>query len=84
MTITDLGHSKSFQKILTKQGFKFKLNTKVTSLKREGDTVTVEIESAKDGKKDTVSWARFWRTLADSCVDHIRRGIGRHWPKTIH
>ncbi|CAG7851228.1 Dihydrolipoyl dehydrogenase, mitochondrial; AltName: Full=Dihydrolipoamide dehydrogenase; AltName: Full=Glycine decarboxylase complex subunit L; AltName: Full=Lipoamide dehydrogenase component of pyruvate dehydrogenase complex; AltName: Full=Pyruvate dehydrogenase complex E3 component; Flags: Precursor [Serendipita indica DSM 11827] len=47
--------AKSFQKILQKQGFKFKLNTKVTSLKREGDTVTVEIESAKDGKKETIT-----------------------------
>jgi dihydrolipoamide dehydrogenase len=45
---------KSFQKILQKQGFKFKLNTKVTSLKREGDTVTIEVEGAKDGKKETV------------------------------
>ncbi|KAG8867083.1 dihydrolipoamide dehydrogenase precursor [Serendipita sp. 405] len=46
---------KSFQKILQKQGFKFKLNTKVTSLKREGETVTVEIEGAKDGKKETIT-----------------------------
>ncbi|KAG8824095.1 dihydrolipoamide dehydrogenase precursor [Serendipita sp. 401] len=47
--------AKSFQKILQKQGFKFKLNTKVTSLKREGETVTVEIEGAKDGKKETIT-----------------------------
>jgi dihydrolipoamide dehydrogenase len=47
-------YSKNFQKILTKQGFKFKLNNKVTSLAREGDTVKLEIESAKDGKKETV------------------------------
>jgi len=48
------GDRKSFQKILQKQGFKFKLNTKVTSLKREGDTVTVEVEGVKDGKRETV------------------------------
>ncbi|KAG8797120.1 dihydrolipoamide dehydrogenase precursor [Serendipita sp. 399] len=47
--------AKNFQKILQKQGFKFKLNTKVTSLKREGETVTIEIEGAKDGKKETIS-----------------------------
>ncbi|KIM23875.1 hypothetical protein M408DRAFT_27473, partial [Serendipita vermifera MAFF 305830] len=47
--------AKSFQKILTKQGFKFKLNTKVTSLKREGDVVTIEVEGAKDGKKETLT-----------------------------
>jgi dihydrolipoamide dehydrogenase len=50
----DVQYSKNFQKILTKQGFKFKLNNKVTSLAREGDTVKLEIESAKDGKKETV------------------------------
>jgi L-2-hydroxyglutarate oxidase LhgO len=52
---------KNFQKILQKQGFKFKLNTKVTSLKREGDTVTLEVEGAKDGKKETVSYPTSWR-----------------------
>ncbi|PVF96375.1 putative LPD1-dihydrolipoamide dehydrogenase precursor [Serendipita vermifera] len=46
--------AKSFQKILQKQGFKFKLNTKVTSLKREGDLVHIEIEGAKDGKKESI------------------------------
>jgi dihydrolipoamide dehydrogenase len=51
---------KSFQKILQKQGFKFKLNTKVTSLKREGDIVTMEVEGAKDGKKETVDNLSFY------------------------
>ena len=47
--------SKSFQKILAKQGIKFKLNTKVLSASREGDKVTVKVDSAKGGKEETVS-----------------------------
>jgi dihydrolipoamide dehydrogenase len=54
---------KSFQKILQKQGFKFKLNTKVTSLKREGDVVTIEVEGAKDGKKETVGYLSSWNPI---------------------
>lgn len=43
--------SKNFQRILTKQGMKFKLNTKVMGAKVEGGTATVSLEGAKDGKK---------------------------------
>jgi hypothetical protein len=46
---------KSFQKILQKQGFKFKLNTKVTSIERKGDTVFTQVEAAKGGSETTVS-----------------------------
>lgn len=44
--------SKQFQRIMTKQGLKFKLNTKVTGAVRQGDTVKVTVEGAKDGKVD--------------------------------
>lgn len=40
--------SKSFQKILTKQGLKFKLGYKVTGAVRNGNSVTVSLEK-KDG-----------------------------------
>lgn len=40
--------SKTFQKVLTKQGLKFKLGYKVTGAQRNGDTVSVSIEK-KDG-----------------------------------
>lgn len=40
--------AKSFQKILTKQGLKFKLGYKVTGATRSGDSVTVKLEK-KDG-----------------------------------
>jgi dihydrolipoamide dehydrogenase len=43
--------SKNFQRSLTKQGFKFLLNTKVTGAKENGGTITVSVEGAKDGKK---------------------------------
>ncbi|KIR24612.1 dihydrolipoyl dehydrogenase [Cryptococcus deuterogattii LA55] len=45
---------KQFQRILTKQGFKFKLNTKVVSGHREGDTVKLKVDSAKGGKEETI------------------------------
>ena len=57
--------SKQTQKILTKQGMKFKLNTKVNSGKREGDTVKLEIEAAKGGKNETLE--------ADVCLVAIGR-----------
>jgi L-2-hydroxyglutarate oxidase LhgO len=53
--IREFAHSsKSFQKILQKQGFKFKLNTKVISAKREGDVVKLNVDAAKGGKEETV------------------------------
>ena len=46
--------SKMTQKILTKQGMKFKLNTKVLGGDDSGETVKLEVEAAKGGKKETV------------------------------
>ncbi|CAG9808604.1 unnamed protein product [Chironomus riparius] len=46
--------SKSFQKILTKQGMQFKLGTKVMGATRHGDSVTVSVESVKDGTKEDI------------------------------
>ncbi|KAJ8507780.1 hypothetical protein ONZ45_g9896 [Pleurotus djamor] len=46
--------AKNFQKILSKQGIKFKLNTKVLSAEKDGDNIVVKTESAKDGKQETV------------------------------
>lgn len=47
--------SKLSQRILTKQGIKFKLNTKVLGGDQSGETVKLEVEAAKGGKKETVS-----------------------------
>ena len=47
--------AKAIQKILTKQGMKFKLNTKVMSGDSSGENVKLEVEAAKGGKKETVS-----------------------------
>ncbi|XP_040571833.1 dihydrolipoyl dehydrogenase, mitochondrial [Lepeophtheirus salmonis] len=44
--------SKNFQRICQKQGLKFKLNTKVTGAKREGEKVIVSVEGVKDGKTE--------------------------------
>ncbi|KAI5118795.1 hypothetical protein M0805_005023 [Coniferiporia weirii] len=46
--------AKQFQKILAKQGLKFKLNTKVLSADKQDDgTVLVKTESAKGGSEET-------------------------------
>jgi len=47
----DMEVSKNFQRILQKQGIKFKLNTKVTSATRTEGGIKVSVESAKDGSK---------------------------------
>lgn len=46
--------SKQAQKILTKQGLKFKLNTKVLSGDDSGSGVKLELEAVKGGKKETL------------------------------
>jgi len=52
----DTEMSKQFQKILAKQGMKFKLNTKVTGARKEGGRVIVGVEDVKDpSKKEDVS-----------------------------
>lgn len=51
----DMELSKSFQKILTKQGLKFRMETKVTAAEKSGDKVRVQVESVKSpGQKETV------------------------------
>ncbi|KAI9830245.1 MAG: D-lactate ferricytochrome c oxidoreductase [Sarea resinae] len=46
--------SKATQKLLSKQGMKFKLNTKVTSGDNSGETLKLNVESAKGGKEETL------------------------------
>lgn len=43
--------SKTLQKVLTKQGLHFKLNTKVTGAEKSGGIIKVNIEDAKDSNK---------------------------------
>lgn len=57
--------AKSFQKILGKQGIKFKLGYKVTGAVRNGDTVTVSLEK-KDGSGQE-----------DVTVDAVLVSVGR-------
>lgn len=50
--------SKTFQRILTKQGLKFQLGHKVTSASKSGGVVKVGIENVKDPtKKEEVTFA---------------------------
>jgi len=48
----DVEIAKQTQKLLQKQGLKFKLNTKVTSGDDSGESVKVNIEAAKGGKEE--------------------------------
>jgi dihydrolipoamide dehydrogenase len=50
----DADIAKQSQKILGKQGIKFKLNTKVTSGDPSGSGVKLELEAAKGGKNETL------------------------------
>ena len=43
--------AKTFQRILQKQGMKFKLGTKVTGATRDGSKIKVSVEDAKDPSK---------------------------------
>ncbi|MFL2883391.1 MAG: dihydrolipoyl dehydrogenase [Pelagibacteraceae bacterium] len=47
--------SKEFQKILTKQGIKFKLNSKVTGVKNLGKNVKIEFINNSDSKKEEIT-----------------------------
>lgn len=48
--------AKKFQQILTKQGLKFKLNTKVLGAKKvSDDQVEIQVESAKGGNAETLN-----------------------------
>ncbi|KAJ8301297.1 hypothetical protein KUTeg_020284 [Tegillarca granosa] len=48
----DMDVAKNFQRILQKQGLKFKLDTKVTSASKDGNNIKVSIEGVKSGKKE--------------------------------
>ncbi|XP_040170808.1 dihydrolipoyl dehydrogenase, mitochondrial [Anopheles arabiensis] len=48
--------SKNFQKILTKQGMKFMLGTKVMSAAKTGSGVSVTVESVKDGSQQNLEF----------------------------
>jgi dihydrolipoamide dehydrogenase len=46
--------SKQFQRLLSKQGIKFKLNTKVLSAEKKDGKVYLQAEAAKGGKEETL------------------------------
>ena len=46
--------AKNFQRVLKKQGFKFKLGTKVTAAKKTKKTVTLTVEPAQGGEASTI------------------------------
>ncbi|KAI8967195.1 dihydrolipoyl dehydrogenase [Mycotypha africana] len=46
--------AKNFHKLLSRQGLKFKLSTKVNGAKVEGDVVKVDVEASKGGKAETL------------------------------
>ena len=68
----DTEMAKTMQKILAKQGMKFKLNTKVVSGDVASDSVSVNVEASKGGKAEAVSiflsiLSALFLTLAARC-----------------
>lgn len=55
----DLDVAKNFQRILQKQGLKFKMDTKVTSASRVGDKIKVAVEGVKNQKQEEVMHATY-------------------------
>ncbi len=55
----DIEVSKGFQKILTKQGLKFKLDTKVTGAENVDGGIRVNVEGAKGGNNEAVCISSF-------------------------
>jgi dihydrolipoamide dehydrogenase len=49
--------SRALQRVLTKQGFAFRLGTKVTAAKRGGEGVTLTLEPAQGGPKEEMTAA---------------------------
>ncbi len=47
--------AKQFERILTRQGMKFRLSTKVTGAKVEGEQVSLTLESLKKGTSETIT-----------------------------
>jgi dihydrolipoamide dehydrogenase len=50
----DFEVAKNFQRILTRQGFSFKLSSKVTGVKKKGGALEVSVEPAEGGKAETL------------------------------
>ena len=63
---TSIIHSKQFQRLLTKQGLKFKLNTKVLSADKKDGKVYLQAEPAKGGNAETV---RFFIIFSNQLPD---------------
>lgn len=62
--LTDASYSK-VEKLL--QGIKFKLQTKVTAARKEGDKIKVSVEGVKDGKIEEVRVLKC--LLVYACLD---------------
>ena len=50
----DMDVAKTTQRILTKQGLKFKVGTKVTGAEREGGIIKVKTQNMKNNKEEEV------------------------------
>lgn len=61
--------SKQFQRLLTKQGLKFKLNTKVLSADKKDGKVYLQAEPAQGGKAETVRFSSFFSNQLPDILD---------------
>lgn len=79
-------YRKQFQKILAKQGLKFKLNTKVMSADKVDGKVVVKTQSAKGDKEETVSQCLTSdvRRVTSSILARSRRRVGCGRSSSLH
>ena len=87
----DMEVSKLFQRTLSKQGFKFMLQTKVLGAKRQGSQIIVSVQGVKEGSKTTevgMSQNISCRDAFDRnqlCISvGLRCVISVHWSTAIH
>jgi dihydrolipoamide dehydrogenase len=78
--------AKQFQKILAKQGLKFKVNTKVLSAEKKDGQVFIKTEAAKGGKEETVSRmpSNHLPVLILGLLARGRRSARCCWPTSLH
>ena len=80
-------HSKQFQRLLTKQGLKFKLNTKVLSADKKDGKVYLQAEPAKGGNAETVRFFIFSYQIvlmSPTFLARSRRSTRRCWPPSLY
>jgi dihydrolipoamide dehydrogenase len=63
----DLEVGKTFERVLTKQGFRFRLKTKVTAARKGNEGVVLSVEPAEGGPAEEIRGSRWTGTSPPAC-----------------